>query len=276
MDRFKNRFRVANTVALFIIAAALVTDRGLAAPGAAPALAPLGSAFTYEGRIPATLSGRYDFRFRLFNAASGGALVDASVASAANVLVQNGEYIAPVNFGAAAQLAFTGDARYLEVRYRPQTTDPAAPYTLLAGPRPQLLPVPYAMSLRPGATVQGALAEYSAAITGSTFSPNAYGLMGFSQQSAGVFGQSADRWGVYGRSASGPGVYGETYAEETTTDPGVYGKAILKGGVGVIGEARLGIGWGVYGIANGGMGVRGAASTGIGVAGYSASGSAGV
>jgi hypothetical protein len=270
MDRVKNHLLLGNMLVMFLVLLSLWTGHSLAASGSAPSFAPVSSNFIYEGRL-GSATGRYDFKFRLFADTTSTTPVVATELALSNVLVDSGEYVVTLGFGTAV---FTGEARFLEVRYRVTSSDPTAPYTLYT--RQPLLAVPYAQSLRPGAIVEGALADNTAAITGNTSSPGAYGLKGFSQQSAGVFGQSTTKWGVFGRSSSGQGIYGETYAENTSTVAGVYGKALQQGGIGVIGDAQLGNAWGVYGTTQGGVGVRGAATTGIGVSGSSASGSAGV
>ena len=49
-----------------------------------------GTAFSYEGRL-STVSGRYDFQFRLFPDASGTTPVVSKIVSLPNVLVDSGE-----------------------------------------------------------------------------------------------------------------------------------------------------------------------------------------
>ncbi|HAB16465.1 MAG TPA: hypothetical protein DCE44_08440 [Verrucomicrobiales bacterium] len=103
---------------------------------------PLGSAFTYQGRlhdggVPA--AGRYDLRFKLYDAEGGGALVGAAVEATA-VQVEDGVFTAVLDFGAGA---FDGQARWVEVSVRragvgdfialaPRRGLTAAPYALYA------------------------------------------------------------------------------------------------------------------------------------------------
>lgn len=269
MDRVKNRLLAANVVGMFVLAYALMAGPGLAAPSQSSALATaVGTQISYQGRL-SVADGPYDFIFRLWDAPTAGIRIGPDV-TVDNAQVRATAYVVALNFGATA---FTGEARWIEVYYRPGAS--TGTYTKLAS-RQGLLPTAYAVSLRPGAIVEGALANNTAVITANTSSPGAYGLKGFSQQSAGVFGQSRDGWGVWGNSIYSQGVYGQTYAENTSTVAGVYGRAIQTGGVGVIGDAQVGNAWGVYGTVKGGVGVRGAATTGIGVSGSSASGTAGV
>ncbi|MGH9901731.1 MAG: hypothetical protein ACRD68_07960, partial [Pyrinomonadaceae bacterium] len=74
--------------------------------------------FTYEGSLnyygqPA--NGNFDFEFRLYDAASGGAQQGATL-QRLNVAVNNGVYTVTLDFGAAV---FTGDNRFLEVGSHP-------------------------------------------------------------------------------------------------------------------------------------------------------------
>ena len=73
----------------------------LAAFTAHAALTPFGTDFTYQGRLTDAsggASGRYDLRFALHDAASGGAPI--VIVTNSNVTVSNGLFTTPVNFGA--------------------------------------------------------------------------------------------------------------------------------------------------------------------------------
>jgi hypothetical protein len=99
----------------------------------------MGSAFTYQGRladagVPA--SGSFDFRFALFDAATGGSAVGAT-ASIPAVAVTGGLFTAALDFGPAA---FAGQARWLQVEVRPAG---GGAYTALT-PRQELTPAPHA------------------------------------------------------------------------------------------------------------------------------------
>jgi trimeric autotransporter adhesin len=100
---------------------------------------PVGTAFTYQGRLtdggnPA--SGAYDLQLALFDAASGGAQVGATVARD-DVAVTSGLFTVGLDFGPV----FTGNKRWLEIRVRPGASTGA--YTTLAG-RQELTPSPNA------------------------------------------------------------------------------------------------------------------------------------
>ncbi len=77
--------------------------------------APLGTAFTYQGRLEkagAAVNGTCDFRFSLWDAASGGTQVGGTQ-SKTGVQVSGGYFtVADLDFGSGI---FTGEARYLQV-----------------------------------------------------------------------------------------------------------------------------------------------------------------
>ncbi len=103
--------------------------------------APLGTAFTYQGRLidadyPA--DGIYEFQFDLYNAVEDGNQIDGTVAFR-EVDVIGGYFTVQLDFGSGA---FTGDARWLEISVRPGGT--ADPFTILS-PRQELTPAPYSL-----------------------------------------------------------------------------------------------------------------------------------
>ena len=77
MERSRLLFRIVNSLALFMIAAALLVNRGLAAPAAELPAAdvPVSASFAYSGVLLVNnnpVSSIYDLEFRLFDAASNG------------------------------------------------------------------------------------------------------------------------------------------------------------------------------------------------------------
>jgi hypothetical protein len=107
--------------------------------GLARAQVPMGSAFTYQGRLAdagVPESGSFDFRFTLFDAPSAGAAVGAPVSLPA-VAVAQGLFAATLDFGPAA---FAGHARWLQVEVRPAG---GGTFTTLS-PRQQVTPAPHA------------------------------------------------------------------------------------------------------------------------------------
>src|SRR5262245_55115582 len=97
---------------------------------------PLGTAFTYQGRlsdgsVPA--SGLYHFYFELFDAPLSGTFLGAQELE--EVEVVNGLFSVSLNFGAAA---FNGNARWLQISVQ---TNSGGGLTILS-PRQELLPAP--------------------------------------------------------------------------------------------------------------------------------------
>lgn len=112
---------------------------GLASAQGPRAQEPMGTAFTYQGRLNAGGSpaeGLYDFEFRLYDAATGGTQV-ALPQTRHDVAVSRGLFAVTLDFGNV----FTGQAMWLEVAVKgPGDAD----FTTLS-PRQALLPTPYAL-----------------------------------------------------------------------------------------------------------------------------------
>lgn len=105
---------------------------------------PLGTAFTYQGRLKQSggaSDGPHDFRFRLWTAAVGGAPVEPAVC-VNDVPVAVGLFTVTLDFGAQ----FSGDERYMEIEVRPDQGGGCADgsgFTTLE-PRQPLGAAPYA------------------------------------------------------------------------------------------------------------------------------------
>ncbi|MCH8333287.1 hypothetical protein IIC65_05090 [Candidatus Sumerlaeota bacterium] len=105
------------------------------------AQSPIGTAFTYQGRLTqsgALAEGGFDLRFILYNAEIGGAQVGAIV-MLEDVSVSGGRFSVELDFGAGA---FGDEARWLEISVRPGTETGA--FTPLV-PRQRLTPAPLAI-----------------------------------------------------------------------------------------------------------------------------------
>ncbi len=101
----------------------------------------VGSIFTYQGLLTegsGSANGVYDFRFRLYDASSGGNQIGTTVTQD-NLAVSDGLFTTDLDFGAEA---FTGEARYLEIGVRAGSS--TGTYETLA-PRQELHPAPYAI-----------------------------------------------------------------------------------------------------------------------------------
>lgn len=184
----------------------------------------VGNAFTYQGRLLMDgnpVNGNCDFQFSLWDAESGGTQI-GSTQTKANVGVSNGLFSVALDFGGGR---FTGDARWLAISVRYPAG--SGSYQALT-PRQPLTAVPYALSLRPGATVRSGDSE--ATLTGvhivagmpprfypyGVYGSGMWGVWGYSTTALGVRGESTDSAGV--------GVWG--LASSTTGNThGVYGKA---------------------------------------------------
>jgi hypothetical protein len=108
--------------------------------GATAMTAPLGTSFSYQGRLVeggVAANGSYDLQFTLFDAESGGTLVAGPIAKSA-VAVANGLFTVRLDFGAGV---FTGEARWLEIGAK---ATGAASFTTLS-PRQEVLPTLYAL-----------------------------------------------------------------------------------------------------------------------------------
>src|SRR5262245_62719376 len=80
---------------------------------------PLGTAFTYQGRLKdggAPADGDYDMRFRLYDALVGGSQIGGEF-GVDNVNVADGLFKVVIDFGAQ----FPVEQRFLEIEVRPDT-----------------------------------------------------------------------------------------------------------------------------------------------------------
>jgi hypothetical protein len=157
------------------------TDVQAAAPGTgastatSPALsAGLSTDFTYQGQLAkggGPVNGACDFQFSLWDAAGSGSPPTGgtqigSTQTVTNTNVTDGLFTVRLDFGDSA---FTGDARHLQVAVRcPAGSDS---YTTLA-PRQPLTAAPYALGLRPGATISGTVPYPGAALVLSSSNSN--------------------------------------------------------------------------------------------------------
>ena len=115
MSMRKNQFG-KSVVLRNMVAAAGLAMAVMAAPSFAQG-APAGSAFTYQAKITeggAPINNACDFRFRLYDAATGGTQIGSTLALSGASPV-GGLLTVSLDFGAAA---FGGQARYLEVEVR--------------------------------------------------------------------------------------------------------------------------------------------------------------
>jgi hypothetical protein len=215
----------------------------------APLASAVASTISYQGRLTDAdgkpLKGKVSMIFQLWNGATGGKKIGKDI-------VKNG---VEVNSGLVSveldvpQDAFQGQALWLAIQVNGEWISP----------RYELLPVPYALGLKPGARVTTstgtAATFYSSSGVGLHGEGYGGGVEGVSwgPSVGGVRGQNdnTDGRGVHGLSAMGAngiGVYGRavcTGKSGCTIGPGrsrsggtgVYGFADGTGGVGVYGES---------------------------------------
>ena len=117
--------------------------------------APVGSAFSYQGRLiesSAPANGRYDLQFALFTIEMGGS-PSAAALTHAGVVVSNGLFITTLDFGANV---FSGTSCWLEIGVRPAGS-PGGFVTLT--PRQLLTPTPYALYTLKAESLSGPLPD---------------------------------------------------------------------------------------------------------------------
>jgi hypothetical protein len=236
----------------------------------------LGAGFYYQGTLTQAgvpVSGVRQMEFKLFDAASGGAQVGGTLTQ--NVTVTKGQFSTLLNWGSAQ---IYGKALWLAVRAKDSGG------VLRDMGRRQILAVPYAMSLIPGAEVIGTntgdvfhlrsaangyplrvitTAPGYDGIWGTGTNQGVYGdTTGTGSGDSGVFGgafsSTGSAKGGHFESNKGIGVYGESYAVEgvygnarstTNEASGVYGKTASSTGIsaGVYGlSASDGLSFGMY------------------------------
>ncbi len=228
-------------------------------------------AINYQGRLTdpggAPLSGTYPMRFQVYDDPGAGTLLwDSGVI---NVEVDSGLF----NVGLSVDPPeFDGRGLWLRIYVNGEWLTP----------RQELLPVPYALSLRPGARIVGDIpqgwgvevfqlsnlatggAVRADSVTGTAvhgYSTGGFGVAGYSHDSYAVYGydggsQQARGYGGYFYSDNGIGVYGYSNATRSTNNtraPGVYGQS--TNGVGVYGVGNN-VSSGVGGYFEGRVGVQ--------------------
>ncbi|MEJ2210549.1 MAG: right-handed parallel beta-helix repeat-containing protein [Anaerolineae bacterium] len=132
------KVRAVGAVAVMVLLLSLVAGGSLAQSGGS-ALAVLGTAFTYQGRLSdggSPASGTYDLEFKLYDSANGDNQVGSTI-TVDDQTVSNGLFTVELDFGGA----FDGTALWLEIGVRGGSESGA--YTTLV-PRQTLSATPYA------------------------------------------------------------------------------------------------------------------------------------
>jgi len=117
--------------------------------------APLGTAFTYQGRLTdnsSAANGTYDLRVTLYHAVTNGTGVSGPFTNA-GVVVSNGLFTVALDFGLTV---FDGSEGWLEIGVR--TNGSRGDFTTLS-PRQPLTPIPYALHASASGKLLGILPE---------------------------------------------------------------------------------------------------------------------
>jgi len=173
------------------------------------------SAINYQGRLTdssgSPLSGTYTVTFRLYEAATGGTALDTDIH---DVVVTDGLFNTEIDFD---QSYFDGRALWLGVKVGTDSE---------MTPRQEFRPVPYALSLVPGAVIDGSLSGPVLKVNSNGV--DSYGVYAYTagNDSPAVYGYSVQDVGVYGKSDSGFAGYfdGRVHVSDDvgigTTSPG--------------------------------------------------------
>jgi hypothetical protein len=253
----------------------------------------LGTSWTYQGQLQrsgSAYNGTCNFQFSLWDAASAGTQ-QGSTLLINGVNVVNGLFTVVLDFESEFAHPFTGDARWLGTSVQCSGDSGFTPLD----PRQPLTAAPYALSLRPGASIINSNPTGGSALFGQSQSANGVGLAGSggflgvdgsSEHGNGVDGRSNDGIGVFGSSSKGVGVLGQSFGSGSaiygeSRGPGYagqfFGPVHVTGPLSVSNTQTEGAGlsgsgdFGVIGTSTstGGIGVNGVASgpNGIGVFG---------
>src|SRR5215218_88248 len=125
------------------------------------------SSFNYQGKLTetgASANGSYQFQFKLFDAAVGGAQIGSTL-SDVSVTVSDGTFSANLDFGAAS---FAGADRYLDVSVRKTAGDPYTPLT----PRQKVNSAPYATQAAKAADADAIGGQSAATVAGAVQAVN--------------------------------------------------------------------------------------------------------
>jgi hypothetical protein len=229
---------------------------------------PVETKWTYQGQLQrsgAAYNGTCNFQFTLWDALSAGTQL-GSTQSINSVNVVNGLFTVVLDFDDR----FTGDARWLGTSVQCSGDGGFTPLD----PRQALTAAPYALSLRPGATIGGFPAGGFLNVSNNqggsgVFGSGNPGVFGSGVGGNGVTGESgnASSAGVFGiNSGTGPGIFGrntgggyagqfvgpvliqagylkleaqgKTFGLEATAVTGVYGVTDVDFGTGVYGDAQ--------------------------------------
>ncbi|MHC4676764.1 MAG: autotransporter outer membrane beta-barrel domain-containing protein, partial [Planctomycetota bacterium] len=196
--------------------------------------APMGTAFTYQGRLMDANSAAdelYDFQFKLYDEPGGGSQLGSDVNNP-DVDVIDGYFTVELDFGSGV---FDGNAVWLEIGVRPgDQNDPNAYTTLI--PRQEVTPVPYALQTR------GIFVDSAGKVGIGTTSPDqtlhlngSLRVQNYSFFHGGIY---AEPWFLVDEISLGYGgsnsrITSYDTDENITIDPAGAGDIVLQGNVGI-------------------------------------------
>ncbi len=242
---------LALTLGLLLVSGIYLTGQVQAQepPGEVGPQALTGTAFTYQGRLlrgTSLVSGTCDLSFKLYGSSGGSDLL--GTVNKSSVSVSNGYLAEMLDFGNL----FDGGERWLEITIN-SCSDGSGSGTL--SPRVALSPAPYALGLRPGATISGSATALTVkgTTTGLEVEGSTYGLDAAATGTSGAavrgLASNGTAVGVVGFTGSSSnfasGVEGHATALTGQTR-GVYGFSNSSNGVGVYGQAGSPGGYGLY------------------------------
>jgi hypothetical protein len=196
-----------------------ITVQPLTATGGGGPNTELGTTFSYQGLLKINgvpYSGNCDVQFTLWNGdpASGGISIATVGVLPTPTSVSAGLFTTSVDFGDQ----FQGDYREIE----PQVRCPSGSGSYQSLGVQTIYPAPYALGLRPGATITGSV-------------PTALTVVSTALQGTGITGEASNgsyAWGVEGFSSTGIGVYaaGGNNPSAPNTALNIYGGRLTVNG----------------------------------------------
>jgi hypothetical protein len=146
MKKVMRNKKVITMMVVGLVAIFLAVGGVVASPPMGAGDSPVESKINYQGQLTDSagnpLTGVYDMEFRFYNSAIDGSQVGITITKN-DVTVTNGLFSVKLD---VHQHSFNGQGLWLEVRIGGEALSP----------RQEILPVPYALSLKPGARISGA------------------------------------------------------------------------------------------------------------------------
>jgi hypothetical protein len=193
----KNK-KIAAVVGMVVLAVALLASQVVASPPMGSGDSIVESKINYQGQLTDSagnpLDGAYDMEFRFYDSGTDGSQVGSNITEN-DVEVTNGLFNVKLDVD---QRDFNGKGLWLQMRVRPS----GGIWDDWMTPRQEILPVPYALSLKPGATMS---ASMEASVLTAENTAIGHGIEGKADAGCGVRGQSSSGYGGCFSSSTGYG-----------------------------------------------------------------------